>query len=71
MKQCCGNCKWVGKILKASENDYYQCNYPKVPRPYAEQMMLQFARNPHYRLLSIGDPKSDYGASCQTYEAKP
>ena len=69
--KCCGTCKWIQPILKGSENEYWQCGFPAVPRPYFEMMMLQFGRNPHYRHLSVGDPQSDYGATCQTYEAKP
>lgn len=70
-EQRCGTCKWIQPVLKGSENDYWSCGYPKVPMPYFNQMMLQMARNPRYRLLSVGDPASDFGKACPTYEAKP
>lgn len=70
-EQKCRSCKWIGPILKGSENDYYQCDYPKVPKPYFDIMMLQYARNPQWLHRSVGDPDSDYGATCPTYEARP
>lgn len=68
--QACGNCKWIKPILKASENEYFQCGYPSVPKPYADAIFLQMAKNPHHRVLSIGDPQSAYGKDCPTWHAK-
>lgn len=64
----CGTCKWMVGRLSASENEYFYCGYPSVPRPYAEKMMLLFARNPQHDHLSVGDPQSDYGKDCPTWQ---
>ena len=73
MAQRCGNCKWCVPILKASENEYYACGYPRenVPKPYQAAMGLLYARNPQYRHLSVGDPESDYGNDCPTWHPQP
>lgn len=69
--QTCRTCKWIRPVVKGSESDHWDCGCPSVPKPYVDQMMLQFARNPHYKLLSVGAPDSDFGSNCPTHEAKP
>lgn len=69
-EQRCGTCKWCVQRLSASENDYFYCGYPSVPRPYADKMMKAIVDNPMYDHLTVGDPQSTYGKDCPTWHAK-
>ncbi len=73
MDKCCGTCRWIKPVLKASENDYWTCDYPwsKLPKPHVAVIHLQFCRNPGWHHLNVGDPHADYGKDCPTYEAQP
>lgn len=63
-EQCCGTCKWWGGLGK-NQAMFYACKHPvtvaiaKIPRKV----------KPHsVRTDYIGE---NYGAHCNTYEAKP
>lgn len=72
-EQRCENCKWLLPILKVSENEYFMCGWPRdrASKPYQNAVGLLYARNPRYHHLSVGDPTSDYGKDCSTWEPKP
>lgn len=67
--QRCRTCKWLQHVLKASENDYWYCGCPNVPKPYVE-LLVKANRFYVTGSLSVGDPDSDYGTTCPTWEGK-
>jgi hypothetical protein len=69
MTRCCGNCRWIEPILKASEIEYYGCGYRPLSRPLIDILFNE--RGEKNYLLNVGDPASDYAELCVCYKEVP